>query len=105
MLENRILYQHSPGNHAVLLAFKFKETYGNQDQHIDYIGSALLVGTIASMLLGIIGLESAPFTDVSVFPLIIAAAVLFIALIAYEKRVSEPILDIDVLKKAKNPIA
>ncbi len=57
------------------------------------------------MLLGIIGLESAPFTDVSVFPLIIAAAVLFIALIAYEKRVSEPILDIDVLKKAKNPIA
>jgi len=86
---------------AVLLAFKFKETYGNQDQHIDYIGSALLVGTIASMLLGIIGLESAPFTDVSVFPLIIAAAVLFIALIAYEKRVSEPILDIDVLKKPK----
>ena len=86
---------------AIILAFKFKETYGDQDQHIDYIGSALLVGTIASLLLGIIGLESAPFTDVTVFPLLIAAAVLFVALITYEKRVVEPILDIAVLKRPK----
>ncbi|MCE7698523.1 MAG: MFS transporter, partial [Methanobacterium paludis] len=61
----------------------------------------LLIGTIATMLLALVRVQTLPFTDITVFPLVIASIVLFVSLIAYEKRVSEPILDIPLLKRGK----
>ena len=97
-----IFYVNIPiGILAILLAFKFKESHGETNPHIDYMGSLLLIGSIATMLLALVRVQSLPFTDITVLPLFIASIVLFISLIKYEKRVSEPILDIPLLKKSK----
>ncbi|CDG65619.1 MAG: hypothetical protein PWQ15_1384 [Methanobacterium sp.] len=97
-----IFYVNIPiGILAAIMAFKFKESHGDTTHHIDYLGSLLLIGTIATMLLGLVRVQTIPFTDITVFPLFIAAIALFVSLISYEKRVSEPILDIPLLKRGK----
>ena len=97
-----IFYVNIPiGILAIILAFKFKESRGETNPHIDFMGSLLLIGSIATMLLALVRVQTLPFTDITVFPLFIASIMLFIALIKYEKRVSEPILDIPLLKKSK----
>ena len=97
-----IFYVNIPiGILAIILAFKFKESHGETNPHIDYMGSLLLIGSIATMLLALVRVQTLPFTDITVLPLFIASIVLFISLIKYEKRVSEPILDIPLLKKSK----
>ena len=97
-----IFYVNIPiGILAIILAFKFKESHGETNPHIDYMGSLLLIGSIATMLLALVRVQTIPFTDITVLLLFIASIVLFISLIKYEKRVSEPILDIPLLKKSK----
>ena len=97
-----IFYVNIPiGILAIILAFKFKESRGETNPHIDFMGSLLLIGSIATMLLALVRVQTLPFTDITVFTLFIASIMLFIALIKYEKRVSEPILDIPLLKKSK----
>jgi EmrB/QacA subfamily drug resistance transporter len=97
-----IFYVNIPiGILAIILAFKFKESHGETNPHIDYMGSLLLIGSIATMLLALVRVQTLPLTDITVLPLFIASIVLFISLIKYEKRVSEPILDIPLLKKSK----
>lgn len=97
-----IFYVNIPiGILAIILAFKFKESHGETNPHIDYMGSLLLIGSIATMLLALVRVQTLPFTDITVLPLFIVSIVLFISLIKYEKRVSEPILDIPLLKKSK----
>ena len=97
-----IFYVNIPiGILAIILAFKFKESRGETNPHIDFMGSLLLIGSIATMLLALVKVQTLPFTDITVFPLFIASIMLFIALIKYEKRISEPILDIPLLKKSK----
>ena len=97
-----IFYVNIPiGILAIILAFKFKESHGETNPHIDFLGSLLLIGSIATMLLALVRVQTLPFTDITVLPLFIASIVLFISLIKYEKHVSEPILDIPLLKKGK----
>jgi Arabinose efflux permease len=97
-----IFYVNIPiGILAIILAFKFKESHGETNHHIDFVGSLLLIGSIAAMLMALVRFETLPFTNITVFPLFISSMVLFIFLILYEQRVSEPILDIPLLKKSK----
>jgi len=97
-----IFYVNIPiGILAIILATKFKESHGETNPHIDYMGSLLLIGSIATMLLALVRIQTIPLTDITVFPLFIVSLVLFISLILYEQRVSEPILDIPLLKKSK----
>ena len=97
-----IFYVNIPiGILSLILAFKFRESHGETNQHIDFVGSLLLIGSIAAMLLALVRFETLPFTDVTVFPLFIVSILLFVFLILYEQRVSEPILDIPLLRKSK----
>jgi EmrB/QacA subfamily drug resistance transporter len=82
---------------SILLALMFTESYGETKQHIDVIGSGLLVSTLAALLLGLVRLETLPFSDITVFPLIAASVLLAILLVSYEKRTQNPILNIPLL--------
>jgi EmrB/QacA subfamily drug resistance transporter len=82
---------------SILLALMFTESYGETKQHIDIIGSGLLVSTLAALLLGLVRLETLPFSDITVFPLIVASVLLAILLVSYEKRTQNPILNIPLL--------
>lgn len=95
-----VLYINIPiGILAIILALRFKESYGDGGHHIDVVGSALLTGGLASILLGMVRLETLPLTDITVFPFFIAAILLGIILVVYEKRVPEPILDIPTIAR------
>jgi EmrB/QacA subfamily drug resistance transporter len=85
---------------AIILSLRFKESYGETKHHIDIVGSALLTGGLSAILLGLVRLESLPLTDLTVFPFFIAAAVIGVLLVIYEKRVPEPILDIPTIGRA-----
>jgi len=84
---------------SILLALKFHESFGNVKQHIDIIGAALIGGSLATLLLGLVRVENLALTDITVFPLFAAAIVLFVLLILYEKRAIEPILDIPLISR------
>jgi MFS family permease len=84
---------------AILLALMFRESYGNTKRHIDFTGSVLLAGGLAALVLGLNRLESLPLTDVTVFPLFLAALLLGVLLYLFETRTTEPILDMKVLLK------
>ncbi len=84
---------------AIILALRFKESYGDVKHHIDIVGSALLTAGLSAILLGLVRLETLPLTDLTVFPFFIAAAVLGVVLVVYEKQVSEPILDIPTIAR------
>ncbi len=84
---------------AILLMLKFTESFGERKQHIDIIGSVLLVGALGSLLLGLVRLETLPFADYTVFPFFAAAFVLAILLILFERHTKEPILDIPLLSR------
>ena len=97
-----IFYVNIPiGILAILFATKFRESHGETNPHIDYLGSLLLIGTIATMLLALVRVQTISLTNITVFPLFMVSIALFISLILYEKRVPEPILDIPLLKKGK----
>lgn len=82
---------------ALLLALTLKENYGNKNTHIDIGGSVLLGAGLGALLLGINQLGSHPLTDVTVFPLILAAMLLGVVLYWYERRTPEPLLDMSVI--------
>lgn len=84
---------------AILLSLKFRESYGETKHHIDIIGASLLGGSLAAVLLGLVRLETLPFTDVTVFPLFAASLLLLALLILFERRTPEPILDIPLLAR------
>jgi MFS family permease len=84
---------------AILLAFMFRESYGEARRHIDFGGAALLAGGLAALVLGLNQLESLPLTDIAVFPFFLAALLAGVLLYLYEKRTPEPILDMKVLLK------
>jgi EmrB/QacA subfamily drug resistance transporter len=86
---------------SILLALKFHESYGNEKHHIDIIGAALIGVSLASLLLGLVRLETMALTDINVFPLFVASAVLLVLLFLYERRTKEPILDIPLLAKGE----
>ena len=95
-----IFYINIPiGILAILLALKFRESYGDDKHHIDLLGSALLAGGLGALVLGLNRLESLPLTDITVFPFFVAAVVLGIVLYKFEKRTKEPILDIPLIMK------
>ena len=79
---------------AILLALMFRESFGDTKRHIDFMGSVLLAGGLASLVLGLNRLESLPLTDVTVFPLFLAALLLGVVLYRFENRTNDPILDI-----------
>jgi EmrB/QacA subfamily drug resistance transporter len=79
---------------AILLALKLRESFGEKKQHIDVIGAALLVSGLGAFMLGLVRLETLPLADMTVYPLFIVAAALVVALILFELRTREPILDI-----------
>lgn len=85
---------------AILLALRFKESYGETSHHIDIGGSAMLTGGLSAILLGLVRLETLPLTDITVFPFFIAALILGVLLVVYEKHVPEPILDIPTIARA-----
>ena len=82
---------------TILLAFMFKESYGNSQHHIDIAGAAMLGVGLGALVLGITRLENLPLTDITVFPLLAIAVLLGVLLYWYERRTPEPILDMKVL--------
>ncbi len=86
---------------AILMALKFHESYGNEQHHIDFLGAILIGGSLASLLLGLVRLETLALTDITVFPLFIASAIMLVLLYLYERRTKEPILDIPLLFKGE----
>jgi EmrB/QacA subfamily drug resistance transporter len=84
---------------AILLALKFPESYGNEKPSVDILGAGILAGAILSFMLGVIRVETLPISDITVFPLFIIALLLGAALIYYEKRVKDPILNIPLLSR------
>jgi EmrB/QacA subfamily drug resistance transporter len=95
-----IFYINIPiGILSILLALKFKETYGEAKHHLDIFGAVLLGGSLAALLYGLVRLENLPLTDITVFPLFIASAILFIVLILFEMRTKEPILNIPLVSR------
>jgi EmrB/QacA subfamily drug resistance transporter len=95
-----IFYINIPiGILSILLALKFKETYGEAKHHLDIFGAAMLGGSLAALLYGLVRLENLPLTDITVFPLFLVSAALFFALILFEKRTKEPILNIPLVSR------
>ena len=95
-----IFYINIPiGILSILLALKFTESYGQTKYHLDIFGSALLGGSLATLLYGFVRLENLPLTDITVYPLFIASAVLFVALILFERRTKEPILNMSLVSR------
>ena len=84
---------------AILLALTIQESYGDKNSRIDIIGAVLLGGGLGALLLGLNQLGTLPFTNIAVFPLFAAALLLGALLILYEKRTSEPILDISLVAR------
>ncbi len=82
---------------AILLAFPFRESYGNVSSHIDVFGAALISFGLGSLLLGVNQLGSHPLTDITVFPLLLIALLFGMTLYWYERRTTEPILDMALL--------
>ena len=97
-----IFYINIPiGIITILLALKFKENSSSQKIHIDIIGSLLLIGSIGSMVLGLIGIETMPFTNINVFPYFLLAIILLVILIYWESNTVEPILNIPLLSQGR----
>lgn len=95
-----VFYVNIPiGILAILLALTLKENYGNRDQHMDLAGSVLLGAGLGALLLGINQLGDHPLTDITVFPLFLAAVLFGLALYWYEKRTPEPILDMSIITR------
>jgi EmrB/QacA subfamily drug resistance transporter len=95
-----VFYVNIPiGIIAILLGLMFKESYGNAKHHIDVVGAALLGGGLTTLMLGLVRLETLPFTDVTVFPLFAAGLVLGVLLVLFERRTQEPILDIPLVAR------
>jgi EmrB/QacA subfamily drug resistance transporter len=95
-----IFYINIPiGIISILLALKFNESYGAAKYHLDIFGSALLGGSLATLLYGFVRLENLPLTDTTVYPLFIVSAVLFIVFILFEMRTKEPILNIPLVSR------
>jgi EmrB/QacA subfamily drug resistance transporter len=86
---------------SVLLALKFHESYGEEKHHIDFVGAILIGVSLASLLYGLVRLETLALTDITVFPLFLASAILLVILYLYEKRTKEPIIDIPLLFKGE----
>ncbi|HMK47987.1 MAG TPA: MFS transporter [Methanocella sp.] len=85
---------------AILLALKFQESYGKGKRHIDFVGSGLLAGGLAALVLGLNQLESHPLNDITVFPFFVAMVLAGLVLYWYERRTPEPILDMKILLKS-----
>ncbi len=96
-----IFYFNIPiGISAILLsAWKFKENYGKAKQHIDVIGSLLLTGAIASILLGFDRLATHPIQNLTVYILFITFWLLTTLFILVERHVKDPIIDILLLRR------
>jgi EmrB/QacA subfamily drug resistance transporter len=95
-----IFYINIPiGITAIILAHAIHESHGTAKHHIDAIGALLLGGSLVALLLGIINLETVALTDVRVFPLFIVAGILLVAFVIYEKRASEPIINMAVISR------
>jgi MFS family permease len=95
-----IFYINIPtGVLAILLAFLVSESYGQTKHHIDILGSILIGSALTAGLLGVVRLESLPFTDITVFPLFAASVILIILLLVFERRSPEPILDLQLLAR------
>lgn len=93
-----VFYVNIPiGILTILMALKIHESHCSEKPHIDVIGSILLVGGLASILLGIIRLETLPLTNITVFPFFIVGLFVGALLVFHEQRVSEPILDIPTI--------
>ncbi len=95
-----IFYINIPiGVLTILLALTFKESYGEARRHIDYVGSVLLAGGLAALVLGLNRVESLPLMDITVWPLFVVTVLLGLLLYWYERRTPEPVLDMNVLLK------
>lgn len=86
---------------TILLALKLKENYSQTEIHIDIVGSVLLIGSIASMVLGLNGIETMPLTNINVFPYFLLAIILLIILIYWESHTVDPILNIPLLSQGR----
>jgi EmrB/QacA subfamily drug resistance transporter len=82
---------------TILMALAFRENYGNVSHHIDVIGSILLGLGLGALLLFVNQLGSNPLTDITVFPFVLFALLLGVALYWYEKQTEEPILDMTLI--------
>lgn len=97
-----VFYINPPiGILAILLAFRFTETYGQEKRSIDVLGAGLLGGLLLTFMLGVIRLGSLPLGDITVFPLFIIAAILLVLFISHERRAKEPILSIPLLARTE----
>ena len=84
---------------GVILALGFKESYGRAKHHIDVIGASLLAGGLAAILLGLVRLETLQLTDITVFPLFAASLIIGILFVWFERRTTDPILDILLISR------
>ncbi len=84
---------------AILLMLRFEESFGENKQGIDVIGSLLLTGSLAGLILGLTRLETLPFSDITVFPFFGACGLLGILLILFERHTAHPILDIPLIMR------
>ena len=94
-----IFYFNIPiGILAILLcAWKFKENYGKVEKHLDVVGSLLLTGAVATVLLGFDRFATLPIQNVTVYPLFIAFVLLTTLFVLVERSVKDPIIDIPLL--------
>ncbi len=83
----------------ILCAWKFKENYGMAEQHLDIIGSLLLTGAVASILLGFDRLATLPIQNMDVYSLFIAFMLLITCFVLVERRVKDPIIDLPLLAR------
>ena len=95
-----IFYFNTPlGIRALLTASEVRENDGKIKQHIDVMGSILLTGAVASLLLGLVRLVTHPLHNISVYPLLLVSALLTVIFILFERKITDPILDISLLAR------
>ena len=95
-----IFYINIPiGLLAILLAMQFSETCSNSKHKIDIIGAIILGLSLATLLLGLLGLESLPFYSILVFPYFLVTTILVLTFVFYESHISEPLLNLHLLSR------
>jgi EmrB/QacA subfamily drug resistance transporter len=97
-----VFYINTPlGILAILLMIRFEESFGESKGRVDIIGSALLVGALSALMLGLVRLETLPLADLTVFPFFIGCALLGVLLFMFERQTPEPILDIPLIMRGE----
>lgn len=89
-----------------MLITNLQEKVGERTKPVDYLGSALLTGGIAALMLGLVtGGTTFPWSSGQIIGLFVAAAVLLVGFVLQEQRHPDPMLPLDIFKEKTIGIA